>query len=143
MSKGTFQKVENTDQRMYGPLKLLVCGYQPDDQELFLSLLGQVGMGNVPVVFIDEQDSQTLLKDLLGRPDRSGLGKGSKIRRAVIMSGFTQKNLHLLLSTYRQAGLPAQLWATLTPTSENWPIGMLLEELAKEAEAMRKAKKRV
>ncbi len=136
MSKGTFQKVENTDQKMYGPLKLLVCGYQPDDQELFLSLLGQLGMGNVPVVFINHEDSEITLKDLLKRKERSGLGIASAMRRAVIISGFTQRELHRLISTYRQAGLPAQLWATLTPISETWPINKLLDELAKEAEAM-------
>jgi len=140
MSEGTFQKIKNTEEKMYGPLKLLVCGYQPDDQELFLSLLGQVGMGNVPVVFINEEDSEITLKDLLYRADRSGFGKTSRMRRAVITSGFTQKGLHLLISTYNQVGLPAQLWATLTPISEKWSINHLLEELAKEAAAIKRTK---
>jgi len=54
------------------------------------------------------------------------------------MSGFTQKELHKLMTAYRQAELPSQLWATLTPISENWSIANLLEELAAEAEAIKK-----
>jgi hypothetical protein len=41
------------------------------------------------------------------------------------------------MNAYRQAGLPAQLWATLTPVSENWTLAALLKELATEAAAMR------
>jgi hypothetical protein len=33
---------------------------------------------------------------------------------------------------YRQTGFAAQLWATLTPTSEAWTIQSLLEELDAE-----------
>jgi hypothetical protein len=53
------------------------------------------------------------------------------------MSGFTQEELHILMNAYRNAGLPAQLWATLTPISENWTLEMLLTELSKEAEAFK------
>ena len=60
------------------------------------------------------------------------------MRRAIIMSGFTQRELHKLMTAYRQSELPSQLWATLTPISENWSITSLLEELAAEAEAIKK-----
>ena len=52
------------------------------------------------------------------------------------MSGFTQEELHTLMNGYRKAGLPAQLWATLTPVSENWTLETLLIELSKEDEAL-------
>jgi hypothetical protein len=38
---------------------------------------------------------------------------------------------------YRQAGLPSQMWATLTPVSENWPLADLLKELVKENETLK------
>jgi hypothetical protein len=41
---------------------------------------------------------------------------------------------------YRQAGLPTQLWATLTPVSENWFLADLLEELVKEEESLTEKK---
>ena len=53
------------------------------------------------------------------------------------MSGFTQEELHLLMSAYRQAGLPRQLWATLTPASESWTVNALLDELVAESEAFK------
>jgi hypothetical protein len=60
------------------------------------------------------------------------------MRRAIIMSGFTQNELHRLMTAYRNSGQPTQLWATLTPISENWLIEKLLGELAAEAETFKK-----
>ncbi len=137
MEHNTFQRVKKTKKRMYGPEKLLVCGYRAAEHENFLEFLDQCGLKKIPVVFVGEKDSNATLKELLGRGDRSGQGEDSGLKRAVIMSGFTQDSLHLLISAYRSANLPPQLWATLTPVSEGWPIGFLLQELEKEAEAMR------
>jgi hypothetical protein len=71
-----------------------------------------------------------------------GRGKVSfsepQMRRAIIMSGFTQKELHKFMGVYRLAELPSQLWATLTPISENWSITHVLDELAAESEAIKK-----
>jgi hypothetical protein len=53
------------------------------------------------------------------------------------MSGFTQNEVHKIMYAYRQAGLPAQLWATLTPVSENWLLAELLNELVKENEILK------
>ena len=59
------------------------------------------------------------------------------------MSGFTQKELHHLTAIYRLAEMPPTLSATLTSISENWTLSQLLEELAAEAEAMKRQKKRL
>lgn len=46
-----------------------------------------------------------------------------------------KNELHKIMSAYRYAELPRQLWATLTPVSENWTVAQLLEELRKKDEA--------
>ncbi len=74
--------------------------------------------------------------ELLSLPHESGKGFKSSLGRAMILSGFTQRELHGLMGAFRKAGLPRQLWATLTPTSESWTARELLEELPREAEAM-------
>ncbi|MDZ7597886.1 MAG: DUF3783 domain-containing protein [Desulfobacterales bacterium] len=132
MQKNGFQKVSQTDRRMYGPRKLLVCGYPQSEQLSFLEFLDGCGLGELPVVFVPETDAQSTLKTLLAQPDRSGRERDSSLRRAVIMSGLTERELHALMGGYRQTGFAAQLWATLTPTSEAWTIQSLLEELDAE-----------
>jgi len=136
--KSTFQKVKKSNKRMYGTRGILVCGYSSVEQPSFLSFLEQAGFQDLSVIFVAGSQSTSTLKDLLVLPDRSGQGEESDMRRAIIMSGFTQKELHKLMTAYRQAELPSQLWATLTPISENWSIANLLEELAAEAEAIKK-----
>ena len=123
---------------MYGTRGLLVCGYSLSEQPSFLSFLEQAGFQDLSVIFVINSQSTNTLKELLALPNRSGQGEESGMRRAIIMSGFTQKELHKLMTAYRQAELPSQLWATLTPISENWSIANLLEELAAEAEAIKK-----
>jgi len=41
------------------------------------------------------------------------------------------------MTAYKYAGLPSQLWASLTPISETWPLKTLLDELSAEAEAFK------
>jgi hypothetical protein len=47
------------------------------------------------------------------------------------------------MNAYRKAGLPGQLWATLTPVSENWTLDTLLLELSKEDKALKKQRESV
>lgn len=141
MEQGEFQKLEGSDEPMYGPRKLLACGYSEDEQVSFLSFLNEIGFQDLPVIFITPADRGISLGEILGREGSTGFGKPSNMRRTVILSGLTQKELHKLLSAYRGADLPGPLWATLTPVSEKWTIGYLLKELGREAEAMAQMKK--
>jgi hypothetical protein len=136
--KSTFQKMKKSNKKMYGTRGILVCGYAPSEQRLLVSFLGQKGFQDLPVIFVTTAQSMKTLKELLALPDCSGQGEASGMRRAIIMSGFTQKELHKLMEAYRLAELPSQLWATLTPISENWSVTNLLEELAAESEAIKK-----
>ena len=69
-----------------------------------------------------------------------GLGEDSEMRRAINMSGFSQKELYQLMALHLLAELPPQLWASLTPVSEKWSVTQLLDELAAESEAIKKQK---
>jgi hypothetical protein len=136
------RKVGKSSKKMYGPRKLLVCGYPEADQQTLLSLLKESGLSIFPVIFAINDDLQKTLKEILELDDRDGENETVGMKRAIIMSGFTQKQLHTLMTAYRKAKLPTQHWATLTPISENWPLTNLLDELAAEAEAIKKQRKR-
>ena len=141
MSKGTFQKLDNSTERLFGPKALVICGYGPAEHRPLLNALEQIGFGDRPLIFVNDKDTGKTLKEVLSAEDRSGLGVPSDLPRAMIMSGFTQEEVHVLMSLYRQAELPPQLWATLTPVSETWCLGALLTELTAEAEAVKKRDK--
>jgi hypothetical protein len=143
MTKGTFKKIGKSRQRMYGPRGILACGYLPGEQSSLMCLLEQNGFKDMPVIFATDDDSTKTLKELLASDDKTGLGERSGMRRAIIMSGFTQKELYRLMAIYRLSEFPAPLWASLTAISETWPISRLLEELAAESEAMKKRKEGV
>lgn len=136
----TMTKVEKSADRMYGNRNLLVCGYTEAEQKAMLLLLQKNKLGSCPVIFATNEDIQKPLKEILQAENRYGQGEASEMRKAVIMSGFTQKQLHTLMAAHRKSKLPRQHWAALTPTSEDWPLTDLLEELEAEAEAIRKQK---
>ncbi|MBW1691869.1 MAG: DUF3783 domain-containing protein [Deltaproteobacteria bacterium] len=143
MTKGTFRKVGKSKKRMYGPRAIVVCGYLPGEQSSLLSLLEQNGFKDMPTIFASDQDSAKSLKEVLASKDKAGLGKSSEMRRAIIMSGFTQKELYRLIAIYRLSEFPPPLWASLTPISETWPLSHLLDELSAESEAMKNRKEGV
>jgi hypothetical protein len=89
---------------------------------------------------VTDAHAGSLISEVLALEDNTGWEIGSELPRAVIMSGVTQNELHLLMSGSRQAGMKPPLWATLTPTSETWAVHDLLKELAAEHQAMQKKK---
>jgi len=140
MSDAGFEKVSPSDERMFGPRKLLICGFSFEVQANFVKLLEIVGLSDMPKIWVTEAQADSLISDVLALEDNTGWGESSGLPRAIIMCGLTQKELHLLMSGSRQAGMQPPLWATLTPTSETWAVQDLLKELAAEHEAMQQKK---
>lgn len=143
MTDASFEKVTRSDKLLYGPRKLLLCGFPAGAQSKFLTLLGMIGFKDAPVVWARSEDADETLADLFARPDGSGQGEASDLPRAVIMAGITENELHALMAGCRKAGMKESLWAALTPTSETWTLRDLLSELQAERAAFkRKGKKR-
>ena len=140
MSDAEFQKVSHSNERLYGPRKLLLCGFAAEVQAKFNELLKMIGLTELPLVWVTEDQADLQVGDLIQLEDGFGTDKASALPRAIIMSGITQKELHILMSGCRQSGMKQPLWATLTPTSETWPIKDLLKELAAEHRAMQRRK---
>jgi hypothetical protein len=131
-----FERIDETDSPMYGPRKLLVCGYGVDDQPTLTAALTGAALGDLDPVWAGESDRAQTLGALMALPAGTGTGEGSTLPRAVIMAGITENELHRLMATHRAAGLPRPLWAALTPTSETWTLDALLAELDAERRAM-------
>ncbi|MGB5747420.1 MAG: DUF3783 domain-containing protein [Desulfobacterales bacterium] len=140
MSDAGFEKVSPSGKPMYGPRKLLICGFSPEVQSNFVKLLEIIGLSDMPKIWVTEAQAGSLISDVLALEDNTGWGESSGLPRAIIMCGLTQNELHLLMSGSRQTGMKPPLWATLTPTSENWAMQDLLKELAAEHEAMQQKK---
>lgn len=135
MTEGTFEKVHHSDNPLYGPPKLLLCGFSNQAQDQFRTILSMVGLEAVPVIWAHADHARETLRALLTLPDGTGAGMPSTLPRAVIVSGITENQLHGLMTRCRQSGMGPALWATVTPTSEDWALGNLLGELQAEREA--------
>ncbi len=140
MSKSTFTKLSQTDEPLYGPRKLLLCGFSAEVRSKFLKVMEMAGLADVPIGWAGGEDADLLLSDLMSRPGDSGRETDSELPRAVVVGGIAQKQLPVLMATCRQAGMGQSLWAVLTPTSETWTLKALLTELEAERCAMQKRK---
>lgn len=136
MTDGTFEKVQHSDSRMYGTPKLLLCGFSVQAQPAFLEVLKMVGLEDIAIVWANEDNQKETLSVLLALPNGAGKGRGSTLPRAIIVSGITQNQLHTLMTLCRKSGMQQSLWAALTPTSETWPLELLLNELQAERKAL-------
>ncbi len=136
MSQAKFEKVTRSDSILYGFRKLLLCGFSVPQQSELIRLIQRAGVTDLPLVWVLSDQAGIRLADLLHEPDNSGLGEGSALPRAIIVSGTTESELHRLIDTYRQSGMEKALWAALTPTSETWSMEALLMELNAERESM-------
>jgi hypothetical protein len=139
--KSTFEKVTSSQQPLYGPRKLLLCGFGAEAQKKFESLLDLVGIADAPKVWATAEQGGVLLADLMALPDGSGAGAASSLPRAVVVGGITQAQLIRMMNVCRKSGMQPSLWACLTPVSEKWPLEQLLAELARERDAMQNRKR--
>ncbi len=141
MTDAKFEKVSPTDQPLYGPRKLLLCGFSQSVQPNFNKLLELIGLSEIPKVWVTNNQADIQVCELLKLEDSSGWGVSSELPRAIIMAGITQNEMHGLMTGCRKSKMKQTLWATLTPTSETWTIQSLLSELAAEHREMQKRKR--
>jgi hypothetical protein len=136
MVDATFEKVTTSDKPLYGPRKLLLCGFPSAAQPKFETVLDMAALQKVKKIWVTDNQNAMALSTLLQLPDNSGASVSSNLPRAIIVSGISQNELINLMSVCKKAGMMSALWATLTPVSENWTIRKLLAELAAERKAM-------
>lgn len=132
----TFSRVERSDNCLHGPRALLVCGFTGEGQSAIIERIQAAKIGALAVIFATTHDLGTSLGELFGRETLTGQDEPSRMPAALIMAGISEAELHRLMESYRTAGLPWPLWATLTPTSETWTLRALLKELAAERAAL-------
>ena len=132
------KKVGQTDSRLYGPRRILLCGYSGAEIKHFQKILKDAQVSGIALIAANTKSLSCELKDLFSQIAKSGFTKDSALPRAAIIAGISEKELHAIMNAYRTGGLPRQFWATLTPVSENWTLQELLVELRKENNAIRK-----
>jgi len=138
MTDATFEKVTLSDKPLYGPEKLIVCGFSATVQPKFEAVLGMAGLQEVPLVWALDNQLETRLSELAALPSGTGRDESSTLPRAIVVAGISERQLQTLMAVCRKTGMQQALWATLTPTSETWLLKDLLAELAAEREALRK-----
>jgi len=137
----SFKKLSRSDEPLYGPRKILLCGFSPPGQASFAALIYQAGLRDAPLVWIAADRADMLVADLLLLPDQTGLAEASTLPRAVILSGVTENEIHRLMALNRKTSRQATIWATVTPVSETWTLNKLLMELQAERKALNREKK--
>lgn len=115
---------------MYGPRCMLVCGFSLNEKKKLIKKLKKVK--KLPIVFTSQNDRQSLMKNMVLKTNHTGLDETCLLERSIILSGVTEKELHVAMSDYKKTKLPKPLWATLTPISENWTVEALVKELTNE-----------
>jgi len=124
--------VGESREKMYGPRSILVCGFSSDERKTILNIFKNKKFKGLPIVYTTSEDRLELIKNMVIRNHESGIDSVCGLERAIIMSGLTEKELHLTMSAYKKTKLLKPLWATLTPTSQNWTVEALISELNNE-----------
>jgi len=136
MRDGTFEKVTRSAKTLYGPRKLLLCGFAAGMQTNFAKVLEFTGLPDLEVVWVAADQADDEIGQLLELAPGSGAGTDSSLPRAIVVAGISENELHSLMNTCRASGMKSALWAVLTPVSEKWTLRQLLVELEAERTAL-------
>ena len=136
---GTFRPLGDSDRRMHGAEALLVCGHPAADRDKFRDLLAREDLAHLALVAVSDAMAEKTIGEISSLGGTAGEGEPSSLRRAIVMSGLAEKDLHVVMRLYRESGMPQPFWAVVTPVSECWPLRKLLDELAAERESLKNA----
>ena len=134
-----FEKISRSNTPLYGPRKALLCGFSGKDQDKLVTVLKMAGLADLDTVWATEAQAGETVEDLMSLPGGTGHDMSSSLPRAVVAGGITEGQLQALMTVAKKTGMKQTLWAVLTPTSETWPLGRLIEELAAERRAMKQS----
>jgi len=137
----TFQPMGDSDERRFGPRRILVCGFTSDEGALVARLAhmmtDKLGGEPLPVFVSGRSHLPQRLGELFEKPVAVPEDQPTAAR-AVILSGVSEREIHAFMAAYKTLGLERPLWATLTPTSQDWPLADLLDELVAERAALQR-----
>ena len=136
MSDGKFEMVTRSEKPLYGPRKLIVCGFAADLQDKFLKVLAAAGLQGLAVVWTAANMADDEIGQLMELPDNTGAGIDSTLPRTIVVAGISESELHSLMDTCRAGGMKQALWAVLTTVSEKWSLRQLIAELESEDKAL-------
>ena len=136
MSDGKFEKVSRSEKALYGPRKLILCGFAAGMQANFLKILEFTGLPDLDLVWAAEERADEAIGDIMELPAGTGAGTDSALPRAIVVAGISESSLHNLMNTCRASGMKPALWAVLTPVSEKWTLRQLVTELEAERTAL-------
>lgn len=136
MTDADFEKLAPSEQPLFGPRRLILCGFDTAARTDFQKLLEVAEVGDLNCLWAGEKDGELLLKALFEQPLGPPGAPAQDHPRAIVAGGLQQKEFHLLMNLSSEVGMPPTLWAVLTPTSATWPLKALLKELNAERAAM-------
>ncbi len=137
--KATFRPIGDSDQHMHGRPAILASGFTPTEQRQLRSQMDEAGLSCVPIVYITADSLSLTPAELAGLPGETNAGLTAELPRVIVLSGLTERQLHLVMDSYRAGDLPRPIWASVTPVSADWTLKSLLVELLKERDAMRQS----
>lgn len=138
MSDGKFEKVTQSAKLLYGPRKLILCGFTAAMQANFLKILEYIGLQGLDLVWATKNRADDEIEQIMELPAGTGSGTDSALPRAIVVAGISENDLHNLMNTCRASGMKTALWAVLTPASEKWTLRQLVAELEAERTALQK-----
>lgn len=134
----SFQKIDiENETRLDEQYCVLVVGYTNEELNILIPFIES---SNIPEYLIIPKEKFGLsVETLLQGTEEVKEFDGAIVPKALIMSGFTQKEIHNFVQNYKSLSLPMPLFAVVTPTSKKWKLGKLLKELALERAKMSKS----
>ena len=75
-----FSRVTRTSQALYGPRKLLICGFTPEGQTLLDDVVATSTIRDLPLAYAATSDLEIALADILLPQERKLAGPGARSR---------------------------------------------------------------
>lgn len=130
--------IGGTSDDVFGPLAVLLVGFQETDFAAFQQLMNDMEADMVPLYCADGVAMRRSLQSALeeGKPGFQPAPLGT--RRAVILSGMYTAEVVDIVSMYREEGLPPAVFAAAVPRNYGSQVAALVDEIYSDDAAAKK-----
>lgn len=136
MSDASFESIDQDHRPGEGPDAVLLAGFALEEVAKVRDLLAQAGAPTHRVLRCSTAMLDLPLRDALSLELPGPPVPADQLPRAVILSGLSGAQIHVVIDAWKGAGLARPIWASTTPSNLEFTVKDLLKELLSEQRAM-------
>lgn len=133
----TFTKINDINNNIHNRTCIMIVNFNKKESVLIKNICGFIGIRDC--IFLDKNNGDTLIKDVLDNNISSNCGDGF-INKAIIFNNVANIKINSFLENLKKMRINRPLTAMVTDTNIEWTLNNLIYNLVEERKSLSSGK---